>query len=149
MLASTCSIRVGSWRGEVLVAGVHRLELAAVDSGHRMGEQIQLPAQRDELAARRPDRRAVVLPEVGDGLEVRRQAPGQPHQLDVALRLPLQPPARGDLVDVAVDVDLQQHRRVVGRPARRLRKRTIKPQRARSSRSTNTSITRTGLSSPT
>lgn len=94
-----------------------------------MGEQIEPPAQGDELATRRPDRRAVVLPEVGDGLEVRRQTPGQPHHLDVALRLPLQPPARGDLVDVAVDVDLQERARVIGRPARRLRDHALEPPR--------------------
>jgi len=71
--------------GEVLVPGVHRLELAAVDRRHGVAEQVQLPAQIDEPATGGPDRRAVVLPEVGDGLEVRRQPSGQPHQLDVAL----------------------------------------------------------------
>ena len=43
MLASTCSIR--RWielAGEVLVPGVHRLELAAVDRDHRLGEQVEL-----------------------------------------------------------------------------------------------------------
>ena len=94
-----------------------------------MGEQLQPAAQRDELAARRPDRRPVVLAKVGDGLEVRRQALGQPHQLDVALRLALQPAARRDLVDVAVDVDLQQQTRVIAGPARRLRHNPLEPQR--------------------
>src|ERR1700730_17954391 len=68
-----------------------------------MGEQTQLSAQSDELAASPPDRRAIVLPEVRDGLEVRRQTPGQPHQLDIATGLTLQPAARRDLVDVAVN----------------------------------------------
>ncbi len=93
-----------------------------------MGEQVQLAAQGDELAAGRPDRQAVVLPEVGDGLEVRRQALRQPHHLDIAPSLPLQPAARRDLVDVAVDVDLQQYARMVGRSARRLRHDTGEPQ---------------------
>jgi len=79
--------------GEVLVPGVHRLELAAINGGDGMGEQVQPPAQRDELPTRRPDRRAIVLSEVRDGLEVRRQPPSQPHHFDVALRLPLQPAA--------------------------------------------------------
>jgi hypothetical protein len=79
--------------GEVLVAVVDRLELAAVDRHHGLGEQIQPAAKLDELATYRPDRRAVVAAEVGDGLEVRRQASGQPHQLDIALRFPLQSPA--------------------------------------------------------
>ena len=80
MLASTCSIR--RWieaLGEVLVAGVRCLELAAVDGGDGMGEQTQLSAQSDELATGPSDRWAIVLPEVRDGLEVRRQTPGQPH----------------------------------------------------------------------
>ena len=82
-------------------------------------EQIELAAQHDELAADVADGSAVVPAEVGDGLEVRRQAPGQPHQLDVALRLALQPAAGLDAVEIAVDVDLQQHRRVVRRSPRR------------------------------
>jgi hypothetical protein len=47
-----------------------------------MAEQVQSPAQIDEPAAGRPDRRAVVLPEVGDGLEVGSQPSGQPHLKD-------------------------------------------------------------------
>ena len=64
---------------------------------------------------------SVVLAKVGDGLEVRRQPPGQPHHLDVAPSLPLQPPARRDLVEVAVDVELQHQARMVARPTRRRR----------------------------
>jgi hypothetical protein len=41
----------------------------------------------------------------------------QPHHLGVALRLALQLPARRELVDVAVNVDLQQQSRMVARPA--------------------------------
>src|SRR5476651_82283 len=55
--------------------------------------------------------------------------PRQPHQLDVALALPLQPTARGDLVDVAINVDLQQHTRVIRRPSGRLRHDAREPQR--------------------
>jgi thiol-disulfide isomerase/thioredoxin len=57
-------------------------------------------------AAARADRRSIVAPEVGDRLEVGGQAPRQPHHLDIALRLALQPAAGLDLVQVAVDVDL-------------------------------------------
>src|SRR6266436_289101 len=57
---------------------------------------------------------------VRDGLEVRHQAPRQPHQLQVALRLPLQPSTRLDPVQIPVYVDLQQRRGVVARPSRRL-----------------------------
>src|ERR1700730_9669057 len=125
MLASTCSIR----RWIEAFVGVPRLELAAVDGGDGMGEQTQLPAQSDELAAGPPDRRAIVLPEVRDGLEVRRQTPAQPHYLDVAMGLTLQPAARRDLVDVAVNVDLQQRARMIGWTSGRFRNHTVKAQR--------------------
>jgi hypothetical protein len=62
--------------GEVLVPSIHRLELAAVDRRHRMGEEVQSPTQRDELPACRADCRTVVLSEVCDGLEIRPQPPG-------------------------------------------------------------------------
>src|SRR6187399_1820734 len=95
-------------RREVAIAGVDRLELAAVDGDHRLGEQLELPAQLDEAAAHAADAGPVVVPEVGDGLEVRRQTTGQPHQLDVALGFALEPAARLDAVQVAVDVELEQ-----------------------------------------
>ena len=59
---------------------------------------------------------AVVLTEVGDGLEVRHQAPGQPHQLNVALGLSLKAATGLDAIEVAVDVDLQQDGRMLSRP---------------------------------
>ncbi len=92
---------------------VDHLELAAVDSHDRFGEQIEPAAQHDEFATDVTDRLAVVLAKVGDGLEVRRQAPGQPHQLNIALGLAFQAPTRLQAVEIPVDVDLQQHRRVV------------------------------------
>ncbi|SKY84766.1 Uncharacterised protein [Mycobacteroides abscessus subsp. massiliense] len=115
-------------RGVVPVAVVHRLELAAVDRDHGLGEQLQPPAQQHELPAGRLDCRSVVAAEVGDGLEVRHQPAGQPHQLQVALGLPLQPPARRDPVQIAVEVDLEQRRRMVRRPAGRLRHHAGKAQ---------------------
>jgi hypothetical protein len=63
-----------------------------------------------------------------DGLEVRRQATGQPHHLDVTLRLALQSAAGLDLVQIAVDVDLQQNAWVIARTARRFRNNPVKPQ---------------------
>src|SRR4051794_15914766 len=53
------------------------------------------------------------MTEIGNGLEVRREPTDQPHQLDVALRLPLQPPTRGNAIEITVDVELKQHRRVI------------------------------------
>jgi hypothetical protein len=88
-------------RGEVLVTVVHRLELAAVNGDDRFGEQIEPLAQHDELPAYLADRRTIVFAEVGNGLEVRHQPSGQPHQFDVALRLALQPTAGLDAIQVA------------------------------------------------
>ena len=42
----------------------------------------------------------------------------QPHQLDIALRLAFKPAARVDAVEVAVDVDLQQYRWMIGGASR-------------------------------
>jgi len=112
----------------VLVAIVHRFELAAVDRDHRSGEQAQLAAELHKLTTHRPDRRAIVLAEVGNRLEVRGEPPDQPHQLDIALRFPFQPPARLEAVEVAVEVNLQQRRGMIGRPARRRRRHPRKSQ---------------------
>ncbi|MNE80722.1 hypothetical protein D3C80_1773210 [compost metagenome] len=114
--------------GEILVTGVHRLELGAVDGDQGRAKQAQLAAQHHELGASRLDRRTILAAEVGDGLVVWRQPPRQPHQLDVALRLSLQPPAGLHLVQVAVDVELQQHCRMVSRSARRRRRHAAEPQ---------------------
>src|SRR5450755_4036259 len=78
---------------EVPVTTVDRLELAAVDSNSGLREELEVSAQHHEAAADVTYARAVVVPEVRDGLEVRRQAPRQPHHLDVALALAFQPPA--------------------------------------------------------
>jgi hypothetical protein len=85
----------------------------------------------------------------GDGLEIWHQTPGQPHQFDVALGFSLQTSARLDAVEIAVDVDLQQDRGVVSRPASIGWNGTYKPRLTRSSSSTKTSTTRTGLVSLT
>ena len=126
MLPSTCSSDFGD--GVVLVAIVHRFELAAIDRNNGTGEEFEPTAQPDELGAHRSDRDAVVLAEVRNRLEVRGQPSGQPHQLDIALRFAFQPPARLNAVKVAVKVDLQQRRGVVGWPARRRRRHPGKSQ---------------------
>jgi hypothetical protein len=102
---------------EVAVAAVDRLELAAVDGHHALRQQLEIPAQNHEAAADVADAVTVVVPEVGDGLEVRRQAARQPYQLHVALALVLQATAGLDAMEIAVDVDLEQNRRVVRRPS--------------------------------
>jgi len=61
---------------------------------------------------------ADVAAETGNGLEVRRQAAREPHHLQNAPALALESMARLNPVEVAVDIDLEQHRRVVRRPVR-------------------------------
>src|SRR5438552_2859138 len=113
---------------EVPIPRVDGLELAAVDRNARFAEQFKTAAQHHELAANPADGLAIVLAEVGYGLEVRHQAAGQPNQLDVALAFSLQASARLHPIEVAVDVNLQQRRRMIGRPSCRLRLNTAKAQ---------------------
>src|SRR2546425_1734021 len=113
---------------EVSVPRVDGFELAAVDRNARFAEQLKAPAQNHKLTADLTDSLAIVLPEIGDRLEIRHQAAGQPHQLDVALALPLQTPARLHPIEVSVDVNLQQRRRMVSWPSCRLRLYAAKPK---------------------
>jgi hypothetical protein len=116
MLFSICSMGAQLALGEVAVAIVDRLELAAIDGYERFREQVKLLAQHHELPTDAADCLAVILAEVGDGFEVWGEPPGQPHQFEIALAFALQASAGLDTVEVAVDVDLQQHRGVIGRP---------------------------------
>src|SRR6185312_7912811 len=58
------------------------------------------------------------LAEIRDGLEVRRQLPGQPDHLDIALAFPLQASTRRQAIEVAVDVELEHHAGTVAGPPR-------------------------------
>src|SRR6476469_5586583 len=62
--------------GEVPIPRVDGLELAAIDRNARFAEQLKATAQHHELAADLADGLAIVLTEVGYGLEVRQQASG-------------------------------------------------------------------------
>src|SRR6266478_2375878 len=55
-------------------------------------------------------------PELGNGLVVRRQPSQQPHQLDIAPTLRLQPSRGTDLLEITVQIELQQITRIVARP---------------------------------
>src|SRR6266481_5459966 len=114
--------------GEITVPRVDGLELAAVDRNARLAQQLKASAQHHELTADLADGLAIVLPEVGYRLEVRHQAAGQPNQLDVALAFSLQAPARLHPIEVSVDVNLQQRRRMIGRPSCRLRLNAAKAE---------------------
>jgi hypothetical protein len=107
--------------GEVPIPGIDRLELAAIDRNARVAQQIEAPTQRHELTADFADRLAIVLAKVGDRFEVGRQAASQPDQLDVALAFPFKAAARLNPIEVAVDIELQQCRGMIGRPTRGVR----------------------------
>ena len=113
--------RLDLGRREVAVAAVDRLELAAVNGHAGLREQLEPAAQLDEPTTHPADTDAVVAPKIGNRLEVRCQTAGQPHQLDIALRFALQPPARLHAIEISVDVDLEQQGRVIRRPPRRRR----------------------------
>src|SRR5258707_10580721 len=61
---------------EILVSRVDRLELRSVNGHACHAQQIELAAQHDELAAHLANGRAVVLAEVGNGLEIGCELPG-------------------------------------------------------------------------
>ena len=56
------------------------------------------------------------------------EAPQEPQQLEIAPGLTLQPPARLDAIEIAIDVELQQNRRVKGGPPRRCGLDTVEPE---------------------
>jgi hypothetical protein len=115
---------------EVVVARVHRLELAAVDRDTRFHQQPHLAAQGDELRTDLLDGGAIVLAEIGDGFVIRNEASRQPHHLQIAASLTLQPPARLDPVEIAVDIELEHLRRMIRGPAGRGRIDAIEPELA-------------------
>lgn len=81
-----------AWR-EVAFTVVDGLEPATVNGHERVGEQLQLAPQHHEAAADIANAFAVVAAEVRNGLEVRGEPAGQPHQFHVALAFALQPAA--------------------------------------------------------
>jgi hypothetical protein len=89
---------------EVLVAIVHGLELAPVDPTR--SQQAHLTAQVDEAGANLADGLAIVLAEVGNDLLIGHQAASESHHFDVTSGLPLEPAARLNPIEIAVDVEL-------------------------------------------
>ena len=77
--------------GEVAIAVVDGLELAAVDRDAGSLQHPDAAAEFDEPSADPADRWPIVAAEIGDGLVIGCQPPGQPHHLDVPARLTLEP----------------------------------------------------------
>ena len=91
---------------EVLVAVVHRLELAAVDRHAGLREQAHRAAQRNQPGANLADGATIVLAEVGNCLVIGSKAAREPHHLNVAPGLMLEPAARLNPIKIAIDVEL-------------------------------------------
>jgi hypothetical protein len=70
------------------------LELRSINDHACHPKQVELAAQHAERATYLANGRAVVLSEVGNGLEVGCELPGQPDHFDVGLALSLKAPAR-------------------------------------------------------
>ena len=103
---------------EVLVAIVHRFELATIDGNAGLGQEPQPAAQLHELGADLAYGWAIVLAKICDHLVIRHKTAQQPDHFQIAARLAFKPPARLHPVEIAVDVKLQMNGRVKGRPAR-------------------------------
>src|SRR5215212_1312179 len=102
---------------KVLVAVVDRFELAAVNRDARLRQKADRSAKGNKLRTHSADRRSVILAEIGNRLVIGNQPTGKPHDFNVAGRLTLKPTARLNPVEIPVDVELQQHRRMIRGPA--------------------------------
>src|SRR6516162_11694655 len=87
---------------EVLVAGVDRLELAAINRNARLRQQTHQVAQFNKLHANLLDRRSVIFAEVSNRLVVRSEPASQPHDLNIAQSLSLKPTARLNPIEITV-----------------------------------------------
>lgn len=111
-----------------MLAMLFNIRCACQVAFRSIGRRDEVAAKNYELPADAANGLAVVLAKVGDGFEVRSQSPGRPHQLEVALGLTLKAAAGLNPIQVAVDINLQQDRWVVGRTMRCSRINTFKPK---------------------
>jgi hypothetical protein len=98
--------------------GVDRFELAAVNSDKFTREEVELFAQHRALPANLAQRLQVVLPEVRNRLGLWSQLLSEPHQLHMPVRRLSQATTRPETVEIAIHIELQQIRWMVGRPSR-------------------------------
>jgi hypothetical protein len=103
-------------------------ELAAVDRNARFRKQTHRAAKRDEPGADLADGTAVVPAEVGDRLVIGHKAAREPHHFNVAPGLTLQPAARLNPIEIAVDIELQQYRWMIRRPTGRFGSDAAEPE---------------------
>ena len=113
---------------KLLSRDVHGLELAAVDRNARFREEPHLAAEFDKSRTY-----PVMAPRhclCGSprwSCDPVRAVP-QPHDFDIASSFSFEPPARLDPVEIAVDVKLEDRRRMVPGPTGRRRIDAIKPE---------------------
>lgn len=91
-------------------------KLAAVYSDPLSADQTAVFCKADELCSDRSDRVTVHTRELCDGLVVGIEPSKQPHEFDVANALHFQPPRRTDLVEVAIQIQLQKIPWIVAGP---------------------------------
>jgi hypothetical protein len=127
-LLQLCSAPLYLSAREVPVAVVHRLEFTAIDGNARLRQQPHLSAKLNEARAYLADRGPVVLAEIGNGFVIGNKPPQQPHHLEIATRLALEPSARLHAIEIPVDVEFQKGRRVIGRSSRGCRLNPIEAQ---------------------
>src|SRR5271154_1027232 len=113
---------------EVLVTIVHRLELAAVNRHAGFREQAHGATQRNEPGADLADGEPIVLAEVGNRLVIGDETARKPHHLNVTPSLTLKPAARLNSIEIAINIELQQHRGMIRRPASCLRFNPAEPK---------------------
>src|SRR5262249_59818606 len=109
---------------------VRRLDRAAVNRDAGSRQQAHGATEGDKTGADLPDGAAVIPAEVGYRLVIRSKSPSEPHHLDIPPGLMFEPAARLNPIEVAVDVELQQSRRMIRRSAGRLRIDSVEPKLA-------------------
>src|SRR5271157_1019775 len=117
--------------GEVLIARIDSLEFGTIDGDARLAQQIKIAAHRHEATANLTNGLAIVLAEIRNGLEVRRQMPRQPDQLDITLAFALKASARRNPIEIAINVYLEQRRRVIAEPSSFQRRNPTKAKLAK------------------
>jgi hypothetical protein len=106
-------------RIEILIAAVDRAKLAAVDGQQLPAEQVQFAAQQRELPAHGLERLQIVLAEIGDGFEVRRQFAQEPDQFHVPMALGFEQATGAEPMQITVEIEFKQDGRIIRRTARR------------------------------
>ena len=102
---------------------VDRFELAAINRNAGVR-----PAKHNEPGADLTDGMAIVLAEIGNRLVIGSKPARQPHHFKIASSLSLKPPARLNPIEIAVNMKLQQDRRMIRRPSSCLGSDPTEPQ---------------------